>query len=223
MENAAIHAADVALSMMRGRSAVLFCGPGNNGGDGLAVARHLHNAGVSVGLVLGAERSRYAGDALINLTICERMGIPALDAANDGAGSEAAQWVRRREPGLIVDALLGTGLERPVREPILGLIRAINDLADDGMPVLAIDIPSGLDADRGEPLGAAVRASVTVTFVGLKAGFGSLAAQPYVGRCRVAGIGVPRELAESLAEAGTPERTPGSDAAGPASRRKPRR
>lgn len=201
MENAAIHGADVALDLLEGRDrrALVVCGPGNNGGDGLAIARHLANQGVEATVILSAARDQYSGDALVNLRIAEKMGIEVLVADPADAGVTVRAALRRAgPPGLVIDALLGTGLDRPVREPLVSLFAAINELGKSGVPVLAVDIPSGLDCDTGEPLGSAVRATVTVTFVGLKKGFLSLAAQPYVGEVVVADIGVPRVLVERL-------------------------
>ncbi len=209
MENAAIHCADVALDLLEDRDetrALILCGPGNNGGDGFAIARHLANQGVEPVIVLASEREKYEPDAAANLRVAERMGIAieGFDPSNaPGAVHPAARRGPGDRPGLVIDALLGTGLERAVREPIASLIAEINALGRTGVPVLAVDIPSGLDCDTGEPLGAAVRATVTVTFVGLKRGFLSLAAQPYVGDVVVADIGVPRALVGRL---GTPLR-----------------
>lgn len=201
MENAAAHAADTALDMLadRGGRALIACGPGNNGGDGLAIARHLANAGVEPVVVLSAPGDRYTGDAAINLGITARMGlvIETISPADPG-GSFRAIVRRVGRPGIVIDALLGTGLDRSVREPIASMIEQVNALGAAGVPVLAVDIPSGLDADTGAPLGPAVRASTTVTFVGLKAGFLALAAQDYVGDVVVADIGVPRVLLERL-------------------------
>jgi hydroxyethylthiazole kinase-like uncharacterized protein yjeF len=186
MENAAVHLAAAARRMMppRNGTVILYCGPGNNGGDGFALARHLHNSGARVQVVLAAPAQRYTGDAATNLDIIRAMGID----------------IRRRpptaRPDLIVDALLGTGLDRPVGEPIAGFIRMINRARSR---VLAVDIPSGLDADSGKPLGIAVRADVTVTMAGRKRGFTRAPAREFLGRVIVADIGVPRELAERLA------------------------
>ncbi len=202
MENAAIHCADVALDLLEEQEeqrALVVCGPGNNGGDGLAVARHLSNQGVHCAIVLSAARDAYTGDGATNLRVAEKMGIEvtAVDPP-DAAASVRAVLRRQGPPSLVIDALLGTGLDRPVREPLTSLIGAINELGKAGTPVLAVDLPSGLDCDSGEPLGAAVRATVTVTFVGLKQGFLALEAQPYVGDVVVADIGVPRALVERL-------------------------
>lgn len=205
MENAAIHLADVALHLLHDvpRPRVLIlCGPGNNGGDGLALARHLHNASVEVLIVLAAEPARYTGDAAANLRVVERMGLPITVAEAAAPGAALARLAAGEgRPDLVVDALLGTGLDQTVREPMLSLIRAVNGLHHEGALVLAVDLPSGLDADTGDPLGDAVEADVTVSFVGLKAGFLTLSAQAYVGEVIIADIGAPKEL---VARFGTP-------------------
>lgn len=202
MENAALHLADAALGLV-GRAdspcIVVVCGSGNNGGDGLAAARHLHNAGARVLVLSTAESARFTGDAGTNASIVARMGLPfcVLDPADmPGSATRCAGVLGR--PDLIIDAVFGTGLDRPVAGPIASLIGWINDQRKAGTAVLAADLPSGLDADTGEPLGCAVRAGVTVTFAGLKVGFTTLAAQEYVGEVVVADIGVPRELIEAL-------------------------
>lgn len=214
MENAAIHLADVALHLLQDAespSALILCGPGNNGGDGLALARHLHNSSVDVRVVLASPRERYTGDAAVNLGIVERMGLPII-AADGGIDAIAAASGGAGRPELVVDALVGTGLEQDVREPVASLIGLANRLRQEGSLVLAVDLPSGLNADTGEPLGAAVHADVTVSFVGLKRGFTNLTAQEYLGEVIIADIGVPRELAERMGEVfrdgGHPDRPP---------------
>lgn len=197
MENAARHVAEVAFGLLQGMpepTVAVFCGPGNNGGDGLAAARHLHNAGAAVRVVLSAPPDRYQGDAAINLRIVQAMGV-RLGVGMDGA--PAADDA----PAVLVDALLGTGVATPVSGEMASLIDRVNLLARSGSKVVSVDLPSGLDADRGLPLGTAVRALVTVTFAGPKPGLCTLEAQPYVGDLLVADIGVPRELLERL---GTP-------------------
>ena len=207
MENAAIALREEALRLLGGgavrpagteRRAAIVCGPGNNGGDGLALARHLYNAGVEVGIILAVPPERYAGDALTNLRIVEAMGLP-LAVLDPGDPGGSAEQLLAGHQGVIVDALLGTGLREPVRSPILELIRQINAARTrTRRPVLAVDVPSGLDADTGEPLGEAVHADATVTFVGVKPGFLTLTGQEYLGEVVVAGIGAPRELTERL-------------------------
>lgn len=213
MENAARHAADVALELVEGiprPTVTILCGGGNNGGDGFAVARHLANAGLSVRLGLLTPISKLRGDALVNATIARRMKIPmaallALSPSSSRAASRSASShgasVAQLTKGthLIVDALFGTGLDRPLAGAALSTVRAINAIAQRrSVPVLALDLPSGLDADAGIALGDAVRADVTVTFAGLKRGFLNASAWPMLGEVVVADIGVPRQLLERL-------------------------
>jgi NAD(P)H-hydrate epimerase len=185
MENAGAAVAREALRMLgRGRkgAVALYCGPGNNGGDGLVAARHVHNAGVEVQVVLAAKKERYRGDAAANLGVIEAMGVPIVR--------------RARRPALVVDALFGTGLDRPVEGRMASLIGEVNRWGARGLGVLAVDLPSGLDADSGEVLGVAVKATRTVTLCGWKAGFLRKGCREWTGRIVVAGIGAPRELLE---------------------------
>ncbi len=201
MENAARALADHSLALLPASNptAIILCGPGNNGGDGLAAARHLHNAGVRVAIALTSPQPR-SPDAQFHLQVARRMNLPIHDASHDApkAASDAAAAIGGA--CLIVDAMLGTGLVRPPEGPIRDLISWTNSVAETGLPVLAADIPSGLDADSGAPLDLAIHASATVTFAGLKLGFLSLSAQPFLGEVMVADIGVPRELLESHAQ-----------------------
>lgn len=201
MENAAIHAAGVALEMVaaqREPRVLIVCGPGNNGGDGLAMARHLSNAGARVEVVLSGAGDRLRGDAGTNLGIVLAMGLPVLEPGHDGAAAVLRERAVSPCPHLIVDAILGTGAVKTVRGPMMELIEEVNRIGAHGAPILAVDVPSGLDADTGLPLGAAVRATRTVTFVGIKQGFLNTAAAAYTGRVVVAGIGAPRQLVERL-------------------------
>lgn len=183
MENASRGAADVAWSMVKGAAGaqvLILCGGGNNGGDGLAVARHLHNRGLSVRVALTIDPAKYQGDALINWRIVQAMNLLATAADPDAiAGADVS---------LIIDAIFGTGLSEPPRPPFDKIAAAIER---NGRPVLAIDLPSGLDCDRGEPLRACIRASRTVTFVAEKAGFANPASRQYTGEVSVADIGCP--------------------------------
>ena len=172
MENAgracATEAADM-LARSGGRYAVVFCGSGNNGGDGFVVGRHLANRGIRVVTFLVGKVTdalRKAGDAAVNLEISLKMDIPVREL--EGEESVRSALAETAHADLIVDALLGTGTTGDVREPYLSIIAGINELR---LPVLGVDIPSGLDCDTGKPLGIAVRATRTVTFVALKRGF----------------------------------------------------
>jgi NAD(P)H-hydrate epimerase len=191
MENAARAVVDAAAEMMHGidRPAVLvICGGGNNGGDGLAVARHLHNRGWRVELSLAASAESYRGEALTNWQIVQAMGLPITSIEDAGS-------VLKARMNLLVDALFGTGLSAPPRD-----YRAIEIMVGHDVPVLAVDIPSGLDCDTGVPLGpACVRATRTVTFVAEKAGFANPMSRQYLGDVTVGDIGCPRELIEAVA------------------------
>ncbi len=136
---------------------VIVCGAGNNGGDGYVLARFAQAAGLTVTTLAASSPEVLRGDA--------RQAFEDLRASGAAVQPYAPQ--RLAEGEVIVDALLGTGLSGPAREEAARVIRDINAA---GRPVLAVDIPSGLDSDTGVPRGAAVRADCTVTFVGLKTG-----------------------------------------------------
>ncbi len=198
MENAGRGAAGIACEMLEDPEdchVAIFCGKGNNGGDGYVVARHLHNRGAQVKLVLACkpEEVESESDAGTNLRIAQEMALPIV-VANDGENLAEAE-AAAREADLIVDALFGTGLSGELREPYLSLVRLIN-AAD--LPVLAIDIPSGLDTDDGSVHRAAVRAVRTATFVLPKQGFTINEGPGHVGEWTVVDIGVPRQLVDAV-------------------------
>lgn len=191
MENAARGLAEEAMRMLRRAADItphvlIFCGAGNNGGDGYALARHLHNRRIEVSIVSLGE-PRPGTDAFVNEQICRRMRLRRV------AFDQLEEFVREAPPHLIVDAIFGTGLDRAVAGEAAQAIEWIND---NPQPVLAADIPSGLNGDTGEPMGNAVRATRTVTFVGLKTGFLGLGVQKILGEVVVKDIGAPRELLE---------------------------
>ena len=183
MENAARGAADVALSMLPDHPAAvcILCGGGNNGGDGLAIARHLHNAGHRVIISLAIDPAKFTGDALTNWQICQAMKLPT--AAYDPSHVTGM--------ALLIDAIFGTGLDQPPRDPFGKIAQ---DIAASGAAVLAIDVPSGLDCDTGLPMGSAIRATKTVTFVSEKTGFANAQSRPFTGEIIVKPIGCPVEL-----------------------------
>ena len=193
MENAARGVADVAWDMVdRTPAAVvhILCGGGNNGGDGLAIARHLHNRGCHVKISLATDPAHYRGDALINYQI-----VSAIDHHNLEIGPATPDGIDSR-PALIIDALFGTGLSKPIAGQTRDLILALNAAH---ATVLAIDLPSGLDCDTGDPLGeTCVRATRTVTFVAEKSGFANPASRQYTGDITVADIGCPRQVIDGI-------------------------
>jgi NAD(P)H-hydrate epimerase len=192
MENAARAVVDRAVQALADEccgTVLVLCGGGNNGGDGLAVARHLHNRGCGVIIGLCCDASKYKGDALINWQITRAMKIIAMPF-EIGMLSDP-------QPMLIIDAIFGTGLSEPPRAPFPSIAEAINN---SGIPILSIDIPSGLDCDTGKPLGACIRAGCTVTFVAEKPGFAHVEARKVLGHVIVGDIGCPVELVRSVAQ-----------------------
>jgi NAD(P)H-hydrate epimerase len=189
MENAGRGAAAWLLDKIGGGRVVIACGPGNNGGDGGVVARHLDAWGFDVRIAWFADPARLKGDAAIQRDILERSEIPAQIIQEDAAADQIdALW---DEADWLVDALLGTGLTRPVE----GLLaRAIASMNRSKRPILALDLPSGLDTDTGEPLGEAIHAAATATFVAPKLGFSGEPARAYTGEVFVIDIGAPRAL-----------------------------
>lgn len=163
----------------------ILCGPGNNGGDGAVVARHLDAEGIAVDLLYFADPDRLTGDAAVQHQILTRSGLAPERA--DTSDSERL-IARLAESEWLVDGLLGTGLTRPVEGELKTAIDCLNRA---GRPILALDLPSGLDCDTGEPLGLAVKASATASFVAEKKGFLAPGANRYTGEVFVVPIGVP--------------------------------
>lgn len=189
MENAGRGATDFLCRMGCQGPVVICAGKGNNGGDGFVIARHLAIRGVEVRLLLFDAIERLQGDAATNFRILQRSGLAGqvvplpVDTSWLSAQLSGAEW--------IVDALLGTGTQGALREPYLTVIKAINR---SGKPVLAVDLPSGLDCDTGESLGACIRATATATFVALKPGFETPSGREFTGTVEVIDIGVPPSL-----------------------------
>jgi len=190
MENAARAVADEACRMMSGEccgTILILCGGGNNGGDGLATARHLSNRGADVTIGLTTDPAKYTGDALINWNILQAMKIAAQPFD--------ASMLTDPPPMLIIDAIFGTGLTKPPREPFPSIADVVNR---SGLPVLAVDVPSGLDCDTGIPPGACINATCTVTFVAEKTGFTKAETQRVLGTIVVGDIGCPAGLIEKI-------------------------
>ena len=186
MENAARGVVAVAEEMLNGapnKRILALCGGGNNGGDALAVARHLHNHGHDPLIALCTDPDKYKGEALINWQIVQAMRLPTFRAT--------PQTIRDADAALLLDGVFGTGLTEPPRGDFAQLVCTLDSLAT---PVLAIDLPSGLDCDTGLPLGPCIRAIRTVTFVALKLGFKNPASRLYTGGITIAEIGCPMEL-----------------------------
>ncbi len=169
---------------------VLICaGTGFNGGDGLAAARHLLGWGADVQVVLAGRITHLRDEPAIYANLLQRLGVSITECgAVADVAALASRWIDR---AIVVDALLGIGARGQVREPIHSMIAAINQL---GRPIVAADVPSGLDADTGAVLGGAVRAAVTVTFGLAKQGLFRGAGPTCVGRLIIDPIGLPPAL-----------------------------
>lgn len=177
---------------------LVLCGPGNNGGDGLVVARTLRNRGHRARVVAvggAAQLESGSADVAQNLTLWRGLNGEVHEVVD----ADDVQLLARemRSVTLVVDALFGTGLARPLEGTYAEVVRATNACP---RPVHAVDVPSGLDADTGAVHGVAVRADVTVTFVARKAGFSRGEGPGHVGRVVTAEIGIPVHFAEYAAE-----------------------
>ncbi len=191
------HAAAAITETVRSRypdaeAAAIFCGTGKNGGDGFAVARLLHNRGVTPIVLIVGERERISGDAAINLEICRRLGLPMFDIT--GGEFLDTALARASETDVIVDAIFGTGLNRPA-EGIYG--DAIRGMLSLRLPIVSVDLPSGLDASSHEVLEPAIRAEVTVTFALPKVAHVFEPASSWCGEIVIADISIPRPAVDA--------------------------
>src|SRR5258707_11065032 len=161
MENAgrqAVAAMEAMYSDLLDRQVAVLCGRGNNGGDGFVVARTLAQRGVDVSVFVMGRVAEVRGDARINLEILGRLSLPVIEVADSQAWELHFSEVSNCT--LIVDAIFGTGLNAPIS----GLIESVvADVNASGIPVVAIDLPSGLSADSAEPIGPSIEAGLTVT------------------------------------------------------------
>ena len=197
MENAGRQVAEVTRSyMMEGASVLILAGAGNNGGDGLVAARHLANRGCRVEILLIMDENKFTGAAQSQLKIIGKMGLPVTILSQQPEGF--SQWLAHSDVGdAVVDAMFGTGLNRPLTGPVKDLIVQLNQ---SNRRVISVDIPSGLDCDTGKPLGIAVQAVHTVSFCGMKIGFELPEAIRYLGQISIGDIGAPMALLQACAE-----------------------
>jgi NAD(P)H-hydrate epimerase len=193
MENAGRGAAEIFVKHFAAvaKSVLILCGAGNNGGDGFVIARHLDRLGFPVQMILFADVTNLSVDCRVNFEIARRSGIPihASDAFESKLNDSTA----------VIDALFGSGLNRPLGEPFASVIETLNRTR---LPTFAVDLPSGLDCDTGEPLGPTVQADRTVTFVGWKKGFLNPNSRTWTGLIETAEIGAPRVLVEEYRRRG---------------------
>jgi NAD(P)H-hydrate epimerase len=204
MENAGRQAAEAIASLYGNKNGsppemvAIVCGGGNNGGDGHVIARHLTNWGVEAVTFLVSDPKDVTGEALMNLHANLAMDLPVYTLSpdwKDDLKDELAKF------DVVVDAVGGTGMTGELREETAGVVGQINAC---GKPIVAIDIPTGLDCDTGEPLenSPAIYANYTITFVAEKIGFSNSAAQAHTGSVIVADIGIdPVRVLDIMAQA----------------------
>lgn len=184
MERAGKAVAEAALDMVWGpdRRVAVLCGPGNNGGDGFVAARYLRDKGWDVRLFLLGDKGALRGDAA---EMARRWPLPIRPATPDALQSMH----------LVVDALFGAGLSRPLGGEAAEMVRAVNA---SGLPVLAVDVPSGLDGTTGEIRGVAIQARRTVTFFRKKPGHVLMPGRHLCGETIVVDIGIPERVLDTL-------------------------
>lgn len=193
MENAGLAIAEKLIDLGIDGPVVVLCGKGNNGGDGMVVARHLDNRGFTVQVLLFADPEALKGDAAINCNIVKKCNIPfgvhsekSLDKAKIENELIGAQW--------LVDALFGSGLKGALRSPFDELVEWVNQ---SEASVLSVDIPSGLSGEGEPPAGAVIEADHTVTLIASKPGFRDSEAKQYLGELHYHDAGLPRRLMPS--------------------------
>jgi hydroxyethylthiazole kinase-like uncharacterized protein yjeF len=204
MENAALRSALLIAPLAADEPVVVFCGTGNNGGDGLALVRLLRTMGVRADGVLVGHPERLTPDAAMNLGALGGRDALAriIDRDADESSGVFAGCIGPAGAAVVVDALFGTGLSRPIEGAHRACVEALNASRASGGHrwTVSLDVPSGLDADGGEPMGVCVEADLTITFAGIKRGFGALGAQGVLGTLALVSIGVPSSLVSRFGE-----------------------
>jgi NAD(P)H-hydrate epimerase len=194
MENAGRSVARAAIALIpEGRTPriTVVCGTGNNAGDGFVAARHIHNAGYAVTVVMIGSADRLKKDPMTYYRVLEKCQFPIMEAPT----LDSTIQTLFTGSDVIVDAIFGVGLNRPIESPHKEFIEWINA---SPARVISVDIPSGLNGDTGEIYGVSVRADLTVTFMSPKKGFGTHKGKTCTGEVRVADIGIPRCLMEKI-------------------------
>ena len=194
MENAARGASDLIEDLfgpLTGKSVLIICGKGNNGGDGFAIARHLLNHGMSVHVYNLGPDDASRGDARTNLDILRKMEEETVQLrVNLLSNVTELEEAFDHQPVCIVDALLGTGISSPLVGEVKDIVETVNR---SGIPVVAIDVPTGINTDTGEEMGAAIRAKATATMGGLKRGLLFGRGRETAGTVHVVDIGMPQK------------------------------
>ncbi len=192
MENAGRGASRVALDMLpkeKKAKAVCVCGKGNNGGDGFVCTRHLINNSIDVDIFLLGNPNGLKGDAKINYRILRKMGKTVKILKNKKTLDLFKRSLKKAR--LLIDAIFGIGLSGEVKQPYKNIIDLMNQCEK---PILALDVPSGLDATEGKVLGSCIKAAKTITFALPKTGFIKNDGPYYAGEIIVADISIPKIL-----------------------------
>ncbi len=187
MERAGISVAVRTKEWFGRKRIIVICGKGNNGGDGFVAARELHNEGWYVTVFLISDPQTLSEDAMLQYLAAERFGVP-MRSVGDLLSSPQSFLGRHT---LIIDAILGTGLSKPVKGTVAEVISVMNK---SGLPILSVDIPSGISADNGQVMGIAVKAACTVTFGLPKRGHFLHPGATHAGKLSIEDIGFPRTL-----------------------------
>lgn len=194
MENAGSKAArEIIKDIKRKKNAhaCIFCGLGNNAGDGFVIARHLINAGVHAKVFLVGKSNGLKNDALINYRILKKCKYPVVEMAK--IDKNIQKEIKKAD--ILVDALFGTGLSRVIHDPFKSVIEFLNKAKKK---IIAIDIPSGLDGTTGEIYGICIKAQKTITFAYAKKGFTQKHGPEVTGKVVVLDIGIPKKLIEKI-------------------------
>ncbi len=189
METAGRHIADVIcknVARIEKPLVVIVCGIGNNAGDGFVAARHLLNRDVRLKVLCIGSSKKIKSDALCNYKALENCGVDIKQFKK----IDSSFHLLMKGADIVVDAILGVGLNREIQEPFYSIIEEMNISARF---VLSVDVPSGLDATTGNIYGICVKAKSTVTFSYSKKGFGLKEGPAYVGRLSVVDIGIPKK------------------------------
>jgi NAD(P)H-hydrate epimerase len=197
MENAGREACRILLEYFAGhtkRRIGVIAGRGNNGGDGFVIARYLANSGARVNVYLLAKSTSLRGDAAANFNLLTPLGIPVVELPDKTKFSKHKTAMRRMD--LWVDAILGTGLKSDIKGYFSEVIDFLNRL---DKPILAVDVPSGLNADTGQPCGNCIQSRATVTFAFAKIGHMQYPGADYCGKLSIVDIGIPNTIAAKVA------------------------
>jgi NAD(P)H-hydrate epimerase len=193
MENAGRQVADHIMRLAPSGPVLICCGKGNNAGDGFVIARHLDLRGVATRVAVWSPPEQLSGDAAENFQILTLSGVAVERFESVHDANRMAPLIGNA--ALLVDALLGTGA---VGEPRAPYDEVIEQLNASGKPIIAVDLPSGLDCDTGKPSRHTIRAAHTCTFVAAKTGFANPQAASYLGAVHVCDIGAPRAVYKNI-------------------------